>query len=48
MIIILKVYKKCYKDSLKDYLDKNIYKRCFNTCKKYEINSNNITYNCLK
>ena len=41
-------YKKCYKDPLGYYLDKNIYKKCFNTCKKFEINGNNITYNSLK
>ena len=41
-------YKKCYKDPLGYYLDGNIYKKCFYTCKECEINGNNITHNCIK
>ena len=41
-------YKNCYKDPLGYYLDGNIYKKCFYTCKECEINGNNITHNCIK
>jgi len=41
-------YIKCYKDPIWYYLDENIYKKCFYTCKECEINGNNITHNCSK
>ena len=41
-------YKKYYKDPLGYYLDGNIFKKCFYTCKECKINGNNITHNCIK
>ena len=29
------------------YLDNNIYKKCYYTCKECELGGNNITHNCL-
>ena len=41
-------YVKCYKDPLGYYLDINIYKKCYYTCKQCDIKGNNITHNCIK
>ena len=37
--------KKCYKEPIRYFLDinENIYKKCYYTCKKCEIQGNNIT-----
>ena len=42
--------KKCYKDPIGYYLDINeyIYKKCYYSCKKCEIQGNNITHNCIE
>ena len=43
-------YKKCYKDPIGYYLDRNynIYKKCYYTCEKCEMEGNNITHNCIE
>ena len=43
-------YKKCYKDPIGYYLDKNVslYKKCYNSCKTCEISGDNINHNCLE
>jgi len=41
-------YKKCYKDPIAYYLDRNesIYKKCYYTCEKCEMKGDNIAHNC--
>ena len=43
-------YKKCYKDPIGYYLDRNesIYKKCYNSCEKCEIKGNNTIHNCIE
>ena len=43
-------YVNCYKNPIGFYLDKNesIYKKCYYSCKKCEINGDNVAHNCLK
>ena len=43
-------YKKCYKDPIGYYLDKNesIYKKCYYSCKSCENKGDNITHNCIE
>ena len=41
-------YIKCYKDPNGYYLDNNIYKQCYYTCKTCYILGNNATHNCIK
>ena len=44
------LYRKCYKDPVGYYLDikDNIYKKCFYSCEKCEMNGNNINHNCIE
>ena len=39
---------KCYKEPEGYYLDNNLYKPCYYTCKTCEIPGNNIYHNCLE
>ena len=41
-------YKRCYKDPIGYYIDKNEskYKKCYYTCEQCENKGNNITHNC--
>ena len=41
-------YIKCYKDPEGYYLDNNIYKPCYYTCKTCNISGNDIFHNCLE
>ena len=41
-------YIKCYKDIERYYLDKNIYKQCFYTCKTCNTSGSNINHNCIE
>ena len=43
-------YRKCYKDTTGYYLDMNdsIYKKCYYSCEKCEVQGNNNTHNCEK
>ena len=41
-------YIKCYQELEGYYLDNNIYKQCYHTCKICNISGNNITHNCIK
>ena len=43
-------YRKCYKDTTGYYLDinYNIYKRCYYSCEKCEVEGNNKTHNCIE
>ena len=41
-------YIKCYKDPDGYYLDNNLYKQCYYTCKICYISGNNVTHNCIK
>ena len=37
----------CYKDLIGYYLDDNLYKQCYNTCKTCNTAGNNMTHNCI-
>ena len=39
---------KCYKDPEEYYLDNNLYKQCYYTCKICDISGNKINHNCIK
>ena len=39
---------KCYKDPEGYYLDNNLYKQCYYTCKICDISGNKINHNCIK
>ena len=41
-------YKKCYEDPEGFYLDNNLYKRCYHTCKKCVTLGNNMAHNCIE
>ena len=43
-------YINCYKSPEGYYFDKNdsLYKKCYYTCKKCEMNGNNVMHNCLE
>ena len=41
-------YNYCFKEPEGYYLDKDIYKNCYYTCKTCEIKGNNKTHNCLE
>ena len=41
-------YIKCYQNPEGYYLDNNIYKQCYHTCKSCNIFGNNINHNCLE
>ena len=42
------MYIKCYKNPEGYYLDNDIYKQCYYTCKACNMQGNNITHNCIK
>ena len=41
-------YIKCYKEPEGYYLDINLYKRCYYTCKTCNIQGNYLNHNCIK
>ena len=41
-------YINCYYQPEGYYLDNNIYKKCYHSCKKCKIKGNNLTHNCLE
>ena len=41
-------YVNCYNKPEGYYLDKNIYKLCYHTCKTCNIEGNNLTHNCIQ
>ena len=41
-------YIKCYKELEGYYLDINLYKKCYYTCKSCNISGNNINHNCIE
>ena len=41
-------YINCYKEPEGYYLDNNLYRKCYYTCKTCNISGNNITHNCIE
>jgi len=41
-------YIDCYNNPEGYYLDNNLYKKCYHTCKKCNITGNNINHNCIE